>query len=408
MSATIDQLKQRIQQLDDLVRAGALSAEQAAEGRAQLEKQLVEAVMAGASAATTGAAASAATPITTPAANPTPAAAAARASTKLWLGMGVFVALTALVGYRLVGHPEALGVGPGADNGASVAQAGAAGEQGPSSEQMEAMVKQLAAKLEKEPNNADGWGMLGRSHAAMERYPEAVEAYRKGLKIKPDDAELLSDFADALAMVQGRNLQGEPAEAVARALKADPANFKALSLGGTIAFEKQDYKLAADLWGRAVDRVPADNPPLNRQIREALAEARQRAGLPADPRTQATATSGAHVSGTIALAASVKDKVQPDDTVFIFARAVNGPRVPLAIIRKQVKDLPFQFTLDDSQAMSPKFTVSSAQEVVVAARISRTGDAMPKDGDLAGESQVVKVGSEGVQVEIAHPITVSR
>jgi len=406
MSATIDQLKQRIQQLDDLVRAGALSAEQAAEGRAQLEKQLVEAVMAGA-AAPAATAAPAAAP--TPAAATTPVAAAARASTKLWVGMGVFVAITALVGYRLVGHPEALGVGPGADNGASVAQQqGGEDSHSMNNEQVEGMVKQLAAKLEKDPNNAEGWGMLGRSYAAMERYTEAVEAYRKGLKIKPDDAELLSDYADALAMVQGRNLQGEPAEAVARALKADPTNFKALSLGGTIAFEKQDYKQAADLWARAVDRAPTDNPPLARQIREALAEARQRAGLPPDEKSAPVASSGPHVSGTITLSAKVRDQVQPDDTVFIFARSVNGPRVPLAIIRKQVKDLPFQFTLDDTQAMSPKFTVSGAQEVVVAARVSRSGEAMPKDGDLAGESAVVKVGSEGVQVEIAHPITVSR
>jgi len=406
MSATIDQLKQRIQQLDDLVRAGALSAEQAAEGRAQLEKQLVEAVMAGA-AAPAATAAPAAAP--TPAAATTPVAAAARASTKLWVGMGVFVAITALVGYRLVGHPEALGVGPGADNGASVAQQqGGEDSHSMNNEQVEGMVKQLAAKLEKDPNNAEGWGMLGRSYAAMERYTEAVEAYRKGLKIKPDDAELLSDYADALAMVQGRNLQGEPAEAVARALKADPTNFKALSLGGTIAFEKQDYKQAADLWARAVDRAPTDNPPLARQIREALAEARQRAGLPSDEKSAPVASSGPHVSGTITLSAKVRDQVQPDDTVFIFARSVNGPRVPLAIIRKQVKDLPFQFTLDDTQAMSPKFTVSGAQEVVVAARVSRSGEAMPKDGDLAGESAVVKVGSEGVQVEIAHPITVSR
>lgn len=402
MSDAIDHLKQKIQQLDDLVRQGTLSAEQAADSRAQLEKQLVAAVMAstaGGHPATTAPA---------PGHAPTEAMPSApRASRKLVLGMSVFALATALVGYRWVGHPEAWGVGPGADSGASLAQGG--GDEGATgSAQVEGMITQLVAKLDKDPDNAEGWSMLGRSYAAIERYKESVEAYRKALKLKPDDAELLSDYADALGMAQGRSLAGEPAEAVARALKADPDNFKALSLGGTIAFEQTDYKQAVTLWSRAVDRAPNDNPQLVRQLRDALAEARQRAGLPPDEKSAPVASSGPHVSGTITLAASLKDQVKPDDTVFIFARAVNGPRVPLAIIRKQVKDLPFQYTLDDSQAMSPKFTVSSAQEVVVAARVSRSGEAMPKDGDLAGESQVVKVGSEGVQVEIAHSISVPR
>jgi len=416
MSANIDQLKQQIQQLDELARSGALSAEQAAEARARLEKQLVEAVMAGASPVPPAAAP--ASPIAAAAAKASEGTAAAKVSPKLVLGMAGFVLLVGAAGYALLGRPDAMNVGPGGEQGVAQANGQADGQtDGPGAHTMnsgdiQGMVGKLEAKLKADPNNAEGWGMLGRSYAAMERFPEAVEAYRKGLKIRPDDAEILADFADALAMVQGRKLEGEAAEAVDKAVKIDPNNFKALSLAGTIAFEKQDYKQAVVFWTRAVERAPADNPPLAQQLREALAEARQRAGMPPDAANNqaaaAAATAGAHVSGTVSLAAALKDKVSPEDTVFIFARAATGPKMPLAIVRKQVKDLPFTFTLNDSQAMSPQMKLSGFPEVVVGARISHSGQAMPQDGDLAGQTDAVKVGSEDVKVEIAHPITVGK
>lgn len=399
MSAHIDQLKQQIQQLDELARSGALSAGQAAEARARLEKQLVDAVMAGAT-------------VTTAAATATPSPTAPKASRKLVLGMGGFVLLVGAAGYALLGRPDAMNVGPGADNGAAQANGQSDAAHSMNTGDIQGMVGKLEEKLKADPNNAEGWGMLGRSYAAMERFPEAVEAYRKGLKIRPDDAEILADFADAQAMVQGRKLEGEAAEAVAKAVKIDPNNFKALSLAGTIAFEKQDYKQAVALWTRAVERAPTDNPPLAQQLREALAEARQRAGMPPDTANNAAAaaaaTAGAHVSGTVSLAAALKDKVSPEDTVFIFARAAAGPKMPLAIVRKQVKDLPFTFTLNDSQAMSPQMKLSGFQDVVIGARISRSGQAMPQDGDLAGQTEGVKVGAENVKVEISSPITLNK
>jgi cytochrome c-type biogenesis protein CcmH len=409
MSAHIDQLKQQIQQLDELARSGALPADQAAEARARLEKQLVEAVMAGRApsaspSATASAAPSPATPIASAAAEA--AVPTARTSRGLVFGMAGFVVLVSAVGYALLGRPDAWNVGPGQ----AASQADAAGAHTMNSNDIQGMVAKLEAKLKEDPNNAEGWGMLGRSYAAMERFQDAVDAYRKGLKLQPDNAELLSDFADSQAMLQGRKLEGEAAQAVARAIKADPNNFKALSLAGTIAFEQQDYKLAVTYWSRAVERAPADNPPLAQQLREALAEARQRAGMPPDEANNAAAaaaaSAGPHVSGTVTLAPALADKVSPDDTVFIFARAASGPKMPLAIVRKQVKDLPFSFTLNDSQAMSPQMKISGFQEVVIGARISRSGQAMPQDGDFAGQADAVKVGSEDVKVEIAHPITV--
>jgi cytochrome c-type biogenesis protein CcmH len=415
MSATIDQLKQQISQIDELARTGALSAEQATEARTKLEKQLVEAVMTQTGAATAGTTTSAAAATTNTLREPP-----LKVSRKLVWGMAAFVLAVGAGGYKWLGHPEAWGVGPGEASTTAGGEA-ASGSKAPhtmGTAEISAMVDSLKAKLAKDPKNADGWGMLARTYAALERFDEAVKTYRQALSLRPDDPDLLADFADAQAMLQGRKLDGEPAQAVAKALKIDPKNFKARSLSGTIAFERGDFKQAAEDWGIAVERVPADNPQLAQQLRAALAEARQKAGLP--PLAEAApgaagaqgnagaqpvaAPSGAHVSGTVSLSPALKAQVSPEDTVFIFARAANGPKMPLAIVRKQVKDLPVSFSLDDSMAMSPQMKLSGFPQVIVGARVSRSGQAMPQEGDFAGQSDAVKVGSEGVKVEIASAI----
>lgn len=402
MSAHIDQLKQQISQIDELARTGALPAEQASEARAKLEKQLVEAVMAGAAAGTVPAGATA---LAQP---PAP-----KVSTRLKLGMLAFATVVAVVGYKLVGSPSALHIGPRGDDASAQAGGNGDGDRGArpamNASEIANMVDGLKARLAKDPENAEGWGMLARTYAALERFDEAVATYRKALSLRPDDADMLADFADALAMVQGRKLAGEPAQAIEKALEIDPKNFKALSLAGTVAFEHGKYKEAATAWAVALERVPADNPALGQQLRAALAEARDKAGLPpladqADARPAAATDTGAKVSGTVSLSPAFQAQVSPDDTVFIFARAADGPKMPLAIVRKQVKDLPVTFSLDDSMAMSPQMKLSGFPEVIVGARVSRNGQAMPQNGDFAGQSAPVKVGSEGVKVEIASTI----
>jgi cytochrome c-type biogenesis protein CcmH len=110
--------------------------------------------------------------------------------------------------------------------------------------------------------------------------------------------------------------------------------------------------------------------------------------------------SAAGVAGTISLDPALTGRVSPDDTVYVFARAAEGPRMPLAIIRKQVKDLPLTFSLDDSMAMNPNMKLSNFSEVVVGARISKTGNAMPQSGDLKGSSSVIKLGSRDLKIII--------
>lgn len=411
MTASIEQIKKQIQQLQELADSGVLSPESCQEARARLERQLVDAVMAGA-------------PVT---AEPVPAAQAtvrepspvspAVSRTVLW-GMVAFVAVVGAAGYVWLGQPDAWHVGP--ESASTMTRSAANAEQPPSaaasaphatdSAQITAMTESLAAKLKANPKNAEGWAMLGRSYAVLGRYEDAMAAYKQVIALRPDDAQVYADYADALAVTQGRKLEGEPARLVSKALGLDPNNFKALSLSGTIAFDKQDYKAAADLWERALQHAPTDNPELVKQISGARDDARQRAGLPpvaaaSAPRGREPSTGAqAKVSGRVSLASTVLGQVSPEDTVFIFARAAQGGKMPLAILRKQVKDLPLSFTLDDALAMSPQMALSSATEVVVGARVSRSGQAMPQPGDWQGLSMPVKVGAQDVKIEIAERV----
>jgi cytochrome c-type biogenesis protein CcmH len=295
---------------------------------------------------------------------------------------------------------------------------------------MEALTQRLAERMKTRPDDAEGWSMLGRSYGALGRYAEAVQAYQHVIDLRPKDAQALADSADALGMANGRKLDGEPEKLIARALQLDPDNAKALSLAGTIALDRGDAASAARLWEHAVKGVEPGSEMAG-QLLAAVAEARQRAGLPplpatatppmapavalaaSGPRTeagaavaggQAPATPAASVQVRVTLAPALAAQAGPDDTVFIFARALQGPKAPLAIQRRQVKDLPLDLTLDDTMAMSPALRLSTVAQVVIGARISKSGNAMPQPGDLQGLSQTVAVGARGVQVQIGETV----
>jgi cytochrome c-type biogenesis protein CcmH len=289
------------------------------------------------------------------------------------------------------------------------------------------MATELSAKLEKEPGNAEGWSMLARTYYSLNRYPEAARAFERAAALTPQDAELLADYADALGAAQGGTLQGKPMELVDRALKADPSQWKALALAGTAAYDRKDYARAVAYWEKAKATVPPASP-VGQSIDSSIAEARELGGLKqapaatppalakapapafAPPPTAAATTAptaaagGATVAGIVKLSPVLAAKASPDDVVFVFARAAQGPKMPLAILRKQVRDLPITFSLDDSMAMAPNMSLSNFSDVVVGARISRTGQALPQSGDLEGTSPPIKVGTRGVTVIIEKAI----
>jgi cytochrome c-type biogenesis protein CcmH len=332
---------------------------------------------------------------------PAQSSAPAQPSRNLGLALSAFVVAIAAGGYAWVGTPQALTVVAGRTAEATDNQHAL------SNEQIVAMVDKLAARLKNEPDNAEGWIVLARSYAVMGRHADALPAFRKALELRKDDPMLLADLADTLAVTQGRSLDGEPMRLVEQALKLDPDNVKALSLAGTFAFNQKDYATAIRHWERVLQVAPADSP-LAQQMRGGIEEARRLAegkmpetAAAATPTPAPAVAAGATtVSGTVSLAPALAAKASPEDTVFVFARPAEGSRMPLAIIRKQVKDLPFRFELSDSMAMTPQSRLSAFSQVVVGARVSKAGTAVPEAGDLQGQSQPVAVGTRDLAIEI--------
>jgi cytochrome c-type biogenesis protein CcmH len=412
--APLDKLKGQLQQLDALLAEGTLTGDAAKSARHALEQQIVAAVLAGPAAGA---------PVKGAAAPALPEAAAevqARPSGRLVAGVVAFVLVFSAAGYAWRGQREGLSVGPG-DSGADQAQAAQLA-------QIDTLLARLVEHLKAEPDDAKGWAMLARSYTAQGKFAEALPAFKRVVALRPNDAQALADYADGLAVANNRTLEGEPEKLIAQALKLDPKNVKALSLAGTIAFNRNDFAAAVAHWDNAV-RAADPASDFAQQLQSALNEARQRAGLPpappvvaaatdpaaapapapmaaaeATPPTPAAATGPAEVSGRISRAAAAKADAGPDAAVFIFARAPSGSRMPLAILRKKVSDLPLDFKLDDSLAMSPAAKLSSVQQVVVGARISKSGNAMPQPGDWQVISSPVAVGAKGLKLEIAEKV----
>jgi cytochrome c-type biogenesis protein CcmH len=365
-------LRAQLAELEDDVARGAISAASGEQARRELERRVLEEVSASPAAATQKSGA--------------PLAATVLAG---------LVPIVAVLLYLVLGTPDALGPqarAPGrAEGGHQVTR-----------EEVERMVADLAARLEKEPDNVNGWVVLARSYAVMNRHDDAVKAYDRVVQLVPNDPDLLADYADALAATMGGNLSGKPLELAKRALAADPTHWKALALIGTEAFNRKDYKTAIAYW----EKLKATAPPgsqIAQSVESSIAEARELGGIKgaAAPSAAAAATPATgRVAGKVDLSPALRAKVTPTDTVFVFARAAEGPRMPLAILRRQVKDLPIEFALDDSMAMAPNMKLSSFPEVVVGARVSRSGNATPQSGDLEGLSKPVKVGATGVAIVI--------
>lgn len=326
----------------------------------------------------------------------------AKASGRLLAGIALVIVLIAGVGYWYKAVPV------------MEAQLGSEGEGAgqPNSAQIIAMVDKLAERLKQDPSDGEGWAMLARSYSVMERNAEALDAYARAIALRKDDPSLLVDYADALAVKNNHSLAGEPMKLITQALKIDPANLKGLALAGTDAYVRGDFAQAVRYWSEVEKVGPPDNALVQR-VSSSLAEARNRAGLPAAPApvsapapAQTTATqsapssAAASVGGTVTLSPALLAKTSPQDTVFIFARPANGSRMPLAAQRVQVKDLPYRFTLDDSKSMSPAAPMSSSAQVIVGARISKSGDAIPQAGDLSGQVGPVALGTQGIALEI--------
>jgi cytochrome c-type biogenesis protein CcmH len=387
-------------QIDEDFAQGTLTREQHAQALAELQTRVVQEVG----------------DVETPApARHTPQ------STAFIVAVALLIPAGALALYGILGTPSAL---KGGDAGAVASRA----EQAPhpvTQQEMEAMVEGLAQKLRQNPNDATGWHMLARSYVAFNRLPEAAQAYDKANALAPGDPQLLSDYADVLAMVNGRSLEGRPTQLVMEALKVDPRHQKSLALAGTAAFNRGEFAKAADWWKQLLATLPPGSEQakaVESNIAQAeaggkdtgagvmaagpaaaatpAAQSTQRApAAPAAPAANAAAA-GATVEGSVTLADAVKAGMAPGSVLFIYARPADGSRMPLAILRQEAGSFPVRFKLDDSLAMAPQAKLSLHSQVMLVARISKSGNATPQPGDITGSLGPVKVGTRDLKLVI--------
>ncbi|HEX4857766.1 MAG TPA: c-type cytochrome biogenesis protein CcmI [Usitatibacteraceae bacterium] len=312
---------------------------------------------------------------------------------------------------------------------------------------MVAMVDALAKKMEANPGDPKGWILLGRSQAALGRAAESQKAFERADKLQPNDAQILADWADSSAMAQKGNFDGKPRELIARALKADPNHLKALALAASMEMKGSDPKASLKYWEKLLALVPKESAD-HQQVQAIIAEvkagrtnfaaAAQPAapappphppmgaapaanagqampphppmGVPAPanaktaaPATPAAAGPGKKVTGQVALSPALAAKLGGGETLYVLARAKEGPRLPLAVMRvpaPKADGFPARFELSDAMAMSPGMNLSAFAEVVIEARVSKTGNATRQSGDLFGISGTVKPAADGVRIVI--------
>jgi cytochrome c-type biogenesis protein CcmH len=305
--------------------------------------------------------------------------------------------------YSVLGQPAALdpmALKQGVDSSAEVTP-----------EKLTEMATALTRRLQDEPNSMEGWVMLGRVQRARGHFEESAEALGKALTLSRDD-NLSIERAEVLSQMNGGSFAGEPWAIIQRVLTADPHHLNALFLAGSASYAEMNFRSALRFWERAREVVPADSPDAP-ELDRAIAEARDKMGLPAIPPRAASAeapmnqavskavdVTATSISGRVTLVNELKGLVAPTDTVFVYATPVSGSRMPVAIVRTTADKLPLDFVLDDSTAMNPSAKLSSMDEVTVRVRISKSGQAVAQTGDYGVSLSPVKPGSKGLNLMV--------
>lgn len=324
------------------------------------------------------------------------------------LAVALLLPAATIVLYRLVGTPQALD---------AAAASPSAGGDGPS---MEQAVAGLAARLEKEPDDVEGWLLLARAYQAMEKPVEALDAVRRAHALAPDEHAITVEYAQALALnAEDHGIRGEARELLEGVIAKEPTNQRALWLLGISDYQQGRYQSAIDRWNALLPLLEPGSEVANgvqRQIADAqgrlAAPTRPESGVAAAPQTAQAApvsttpeASGATESPKLTvrvdLDPALAGRLDPDATLFVFARAANGPPMPLSIERRKASELPLTVVLDDGKGMLPNMKLSMFPQVVVGARVSKSGQAIAQSGDLQALSEPVDVNrKEPVELSI--------
>ena len=310
--------------------------------------------------------------------------------------LGLLVPAIALFVYLQVGAPELAGKPPTTAQGDPHQRiAGDSRQAG----DMDTMIRRLQERLEKNPNDIDGWVLLGRSLSMEQRFSAAAEAYGKAYELAGDVPEIMAQYAETLALSNKGQFEGKPIELLNRAREVGPPSPRILWLLGVVAAQQGDPAEAVRIWNQLLAMLPAGSNAAE-MVETSI---RRVGGKPVVANNSTTPKSGSGerpVTGAgtvklnVTLSPELKERVAPGDTVFIFARAEQGPRMPIAAVRHQVRELPLTITLDDSSGMAGR-KLSAYDRVVVVARVSKAASPMPQSGDLEGKV-VARTGNQEV------------
>jgi cytochrome c-type biogenesis protein CcmH len=314
-----------------------------------------------------------------------------------WMVYVIMLTIPVLAGalYVSLGRFDAI------EHGEELAQAASNGM--PTPADIEKMVAGLAEKMKANPDDAEGWLMLGKSYKYLEQYPKAADAFANVYRLRGDKPDVMLLYAEALAFAADKNLAGKPSELIFKALELEPENPNGLWLAGLAKVQQGDPKAAAALWRKLEAQLPEGSEPRKEMQNIIAALPGQAPAAASEPQTPPTAAavSAKSVTVEVSLTPELQSSVSPSDTVFIYAQALSGPKMPLAIVRKQVSELPVKVTLDDSTAMMPAMKLSNFGEVKLLARISKSGQAVTQPGDLLGSVENATVsGAKTYQIVI--------
>ncbi|HDS1737668.1 c-type cytochrome biogenesis protein CcmI [Pseudomonas sp. BP8] len=255
---------------------------------------------------------------------------------------------------------------------------------------MDEMTTRLERAVQAQPDSAEGLYFLGRAYMADQRPADAAKTFERALALAGRQPELLGQWAQALYFAADKQWNAQVQALTDEALKADPNEVTSLGLRGIAAFEGERYQEAIDYWQRLLAQLPegdASRAALQGGIDRAAERLQAQPGVAAAP--------AARLKVRVELAAALKDKVQPGDTVFIFARATSGPPMPLAAKRVTVAQLPIELELSDADAMMAQMKLSDFNEVQLVARVSRAGQ--PTQGEWIGQSAPLSNRSPATQ-----------
>ncbi|MFV2031891.1 MAG: c-type cytochrome biogenesis protein CcmI [Gammaproteobacteria bacterium] len=262
---------------------------------------------------------------------------------------------------------------------------------------VEEMAELIRQRLRENPEDAQGWFMLGRTLMAQQKIDQAVAAYQRTYDLVGEDPGVMFMLADALAMQQQGVMEGEPEQLVLRGLEISPLEPDGLWLAGLAAEQRKDFSVARKFWTRLLPLI-ANDPEANQEVRRLLDVLDQR-----DPAVQAKVVIAKTLALEVKLAEKIRHLVTEDDTVFVYAKAMNGPPMPLAVKRLSVQDLPALVTLSDDDAMVATLKLSSYDQIIVGARISKSGNPIAQPGDLFIE--IEGVDSNNLPPELALSIS---